>query len=327
MEYRRTSSLDDLLRRIRAMVAGDEPTRPILVVGGIGAGKTSTGLRLLSLLRQSGIRVGGFLAPRILKRDETVGYSIVDLATNASHPFAGLESGGVPIGRFFLSESGLLVAARAVKTALDAADVAFVDEIGRLELAGAGHAPALRRLLASNLLPILLVRDEFVDEAVRAFDVENPIVFRARDVVEPNPTGSAGIETFWEIVDSNPHPLLITIGERGFPESRPMYLVDRDGGTLWFPTSRTSRKIVQIESEPRVTVLFVDSTRFNYASICGYAEIVTDAGPRTTLWQDEWRDDWPTGPTDPDYVLLRIDGVCGRYHRGTTGESGTVDLA
>jgi general stress protein 26/nucleoside-triphosphatase THEP1 len=327
MEPRRTSPLKGLLDRILAEVGGLAPIHPVLLVGGIGSGKTSTGLRLLSLLRQSDVRVGGILAPRVVEGDETVGYSLIDLATDATHPFAGLEPSDVPVGRFFVSDKGLSIADRAVTTALEEASVVFIDEVGRLELGGGGHAPAVRRLLASSALPILLVRDELVEEVVRTFDIVDPAIFHAKDALDASVASPAGIRAFWQIVDSLPYPLLVTLGDDGFPSSRPMHLVNRDANRLWFATSRASKKVAQIGVDPHVTVLFVDSARFNYASIHGRARVVVDPERERTLWRDEWRDDWPDGPSDPDYALLRVDGVRGHYVRGTTGETGTVDLA
>jgi general stress protein 26/nucleoside-triphosphatase THEP1 len=327
MEPRRTSPLKSLLNQILAQLGGRVPIRPILLVGGIESGKTATGLQLLSLLRQSGIQVGGFLAPRKLKGDETIGYSLIDLASNTTHPFVGLEPGGVPVGRFFLSDEGLALADRAIAAAIGQTPVVFIDEVGRLELRGGGHAASVRKVLASDALPVLLVRDELADEVIRTFGIEAPVLFDVRKALDASISTPAGIQTFWEIVDSLPFPLLITQCRDGFPQSRPMRLVERDGHRLWFATSRASRKVAQIEEEPRVTVLFVDSTRFNYASIHGEASIVVDPDREQSLWQDEWKDDWPDGPSDPDYVLLRIDGVRGHYLRGTTGETGTIDFA
>jgi len=176
-------------------------------------------------------------------------------------------------------------------------------------------------LIVSRLIPY-----KRIDLAVRAFGIENPILFRARDARDEGVTSPAGIRTLWEIVDSMPYPLLITLGGDGFPWSRPMHLIARDGGKLWFPTSRTSRKAAQIEKNPRVAALFVDSVRFNYATIHGEASLVVDPERERALWRDEWRDDWPDGPADPDYVLLRVDGIRGHYLRGATGEAGTIDL-
>jgi len=134
-------------------------------------------------------------------------------------------------------------------------------------------------------------------------------------------------ESFWEIVDSISYPLLVTHGEDGYPQSRPMLVAERDGSVLWFATSRASRKVAQVAFCPEVTVLFVDSVRFNYASFYGHAEVVSDGERGRRLWRDEWRDDWPEGPSDPDYALLRVVGARGYYLRGYTGQDGEIDLS
>ena len=205
------------------------PIRPVLLVGGVESGKTATGLRLLSLLRKSDVRAGGFLAPRVLDEDETIGYSLIDLASNTTHPFAGLERSDVSVGRFFISEKSLAMADHAVSTALREAQVVFIDEVGRLELEGGGHAPAVRRVLAANVIPILLVREELVDDVVQQFGIEAPVVFHVQKALDASVAGPAGVRTFWELVDSLPYPLLVTVGEDRFPQSRPMRLIDRDG--------------------------------------------------------------------------------------------------
>ncbi|MBE0635300.1 pyridoxamine 5'-phosphate oxidase family protein [Candidatus Bipolaricaulota bacterium] len=299
-----------------------------MLVGGIGAGKTAAGLRLLSLLRSYGIQVGGILAPRILKGEETVGYSIIDLSNNTTHPFAGLEPDDVQIGKFYLSQAGLDLAQRTIIHAADELPVVFVDEVGRLEVQGVGHAPAILQLLESTSVPVLLVRDTLVEQAIRVFEIADPFIFHASEMRETEELVPGGAQTFWQIVDSIPYPLLVTIcSADGFPHSRPMHLVDHDGTTMWFATSRASHKIKQISADSRVTVLFVDSVRYNYASFHGHARIIEDADRQKTLWRNEWEDDWPDGPSDPDYVLIRIDGLRGHFLRGYTGESGEIELA
>ena len=322
------SPLASVVGLIRAQIEKQRKKQPILLVGGIGSGKTATGLRLLSLLRSYGIQVGGILAPRLLKDEETIGYSIIDLATNATHLFAGLEPSDIQIGKFYLSQAGLDLAERTIRNALNESPVVFIDEIGRLELEGGGHAHAVRQLLQSDSVPVLLVRDTLVEQVVRTFEISDPFIFYAsemRDVEELTPGGA---QTFWQIVDSIPYPLLVTTSPQdGFPQSRPMHLIDHDGKTLWFATSRASQKVKQIQANPRVTVLFVDSARYNYTAFHGHAHIVDDVDRQRTLWRNEWEDDWPEGPSDPDYVLIRVDGIRGHFLRGYTGESGEVELA
>jgi len=322
MEPRKRPSLKGLLDRIRAMTTGEEPVRPILLVGGIGAGKTSTGLRLVSLLRRDDLPPGGILAPRILEGSETVGYSLIDLGTNTTHPFAGIEPGDIPIGRFHVSAEGLDRARRAIERTAGERRVVFVDEVGRLELDGGGHAPAVRELLASPAIPILLVRDQWTEEVIDAFALADPILYD----VEHRDDSITGAEAFWRIVDAIPFPLLVTRGADGYLASRPMTAVDRNGASVWLATSRSSHKIAEIAADPRVTLLFVDSVRFDYAALHGRAHLVNDPDRERAVWRDDWRDDWPDGPTDPDYVLVRVDGVRGQYLRGETGETGTLAL-
>jgi nucleoside-triphosphatase THEP1/general stress protein 26 len=321
------SPLAPVVELIRAQMEKQSKKQPILLVGGIGSGKTAAGLRLLSLLRSYGIQVGGILAPRILKGDETVGYSIIDLSNNATHPFAGLEPSDVPIGKFYLSQAGLDLAERTIRNALNERPVVFIDEIGRLELSGGGHAHAVRQLLQSSSVPVLLVRDTLVEQAIRTFDIADPFIFHSSDMRDTEEMVPGGTQTFWQIVDSIPYPLLVTIcSVDGFPQSRPMHLVDHDSKTAWFATSRASNKIKQIKANSHVTVLFVDSARYNYAAFHGHAIIVDDADREKTLWRNDWEDDWPNGPSDPDYVLIRVDGIRGHFLRGHTGESGEVEL-
>jgi nucleoside-triphosphatase THEP1/general stress protein 26 len=322
------SPLAPVVELIRAQMEKQSKKQPILLVGGIGSGKTAAGLRLLSLLRSYGIQVGGILAPRILKGEETVGYSIIDLSNNATHPFAGLEPSDVPIGKFYLSQAGLDLAERTIRNALNERPVVFIDEIGRLELSGGGHALAVRQLLQSSSVPVLLVRDTLVEQAIRTFDIADPFIFHSSDMRDTEEMVPGGTQTFWQIVDSIPYPLLVTIcSVDGFPQSRPMHLVDHDSKTAWFATSRASNKIKQIKANAHVTVLFVDSARYNYAAFHGHAIIVDDADREKTLWRNDWEDDWPDGPSDPDYVLIRVDGIRGHFLRGHTGESGEIGLA
>jgi len=320
------SPLAPIVERIRSQLESAARPTPILLIGGIEAGKTATGLRLLSLLRSYGIQVGGVLSPRLIKNEETIGYSLIDLATNATHPFVGLEPSDIPIGKYFMSQRGLDIAKRAIESALVDKPVVFVDEIGRLELAGNGHAPAIRSLLASDSVPVLLVRDDFVDRVLKTFEIGEHFAFHVAGMTGTDVVTQPGEQTFWHIVDANPYPLLVTLGPEAYPESRPMHLVDRDRNTLWFATSKASRKVQQIGDNPHVTVIFIDSARYNYASFHGSAVVVQDPEREQTLWRNEWADDWPEGPKDPDYVLLRVDAYTAHYLRGYTGESGTLQL-
>lgn len=297
---------------------------PVIVAGGVGAGKTAAGLRLAQRLRDAGAAVGGILAPRLVEHGETVGYNVLDVSTGEDVAFARADPPGQAVGRFFVRPGGLAFAERALRHGIERADVVFVDEVGRWELGGGGHAASLADLLQSRALPVLFVRTELAQAVVDRFALQAAKVLRLAESAERESAG--GRRAFWSIVDSMPHPLFLTVAADWFPQSRPMSLIERDEHTLWFPTSRASRKVEQIGAHAEVTVLFVDTDRYNYASFHGLASLDLDRERARRLWHNEWRDDWPAGPDDADYALLRVDGARGFYLHGTTGEAGEIDL-
>jgi len=314
----------EVARAIQAKLGGS-PRTPVLLAGGIAAGKTRTAEEVAKHLQNWRISVGGILAPRRLQGDVTVGYNVVDLETHEERSFAEPTPPGRPVGRFFVRPEALRFARDAIHRAIDTCDVVFVDEVGRWELDGGGHAESVRELVASSAVPVLLVREAFIEHVIASFDLRGAEVFHIAARRPDRPAGSLA-DAFWTIVDATQFPLLVTLGEDGFPDSRPMDLVERDGRTLWFPTSLTSRKVREIGAHPKVTVLFVDTDRFHYAVFQGIAHIVDDPERRARVWREEWRDDWPQGPRDPDYILLRVDGVRGHVLRGPAEESGEIDL-
>jgi len=143
----------------------------IIIHGGIGVGKTRLAEQLAAALIERGIKTGGILSPRILDGNETIGYTIRDLSTGEEQPFVRLIPPGIPIGKFYLMEDGLAFAHAAIERATKNKQVVFVDEVGRLECDGKGHAPAARTLLRSQALPVLLVRSSFVERVVETFGI------------------------------------------------------------------------------------------------------------------------------------------------------------
>ncbi len=128
-------------------------------------------------------------------------------------------------------------------------------------------------------------------------------------------------ERFFTIIDAIRYPLLLTINAAGYPHARPMILVARDRTIVWFATARQSTKISEIEANPRVTVLFAAPDRFTYACLYGTAVVVNDPPLKAKLWREEWRENWPDGPADPNYVLIKVSGKRGSYYYGDTDET------
>ena len=159
-----------LLHRVLGLLPQGEKRRSVVILsGGVGSGKTGAAEVLAQGLRARGVSVGGVVAPRILGDGETIGYRIRDLGTKEERPFAKDRPPGIQVGRFFVDEQGLRFALAAIERGARDAQVVSVDEVGRWELSGGGLAPALRGLLRSEALPILLARSELASAVVEAF--------------------------------------------------------------------------------------------------------------------------------------------------------------
>ncbi len=117
----------------------------------------------------------------------------------------------------------------------------------------------------------------------------------------------------WEVVEESEIVLLITDGE-GYPRMRPMtVLAYEEDGSLWFATSKSSRKVEEIGRNPRATACFLTLEGGAHAQVFGTAEIVDDPDLKKEFWDEEWSEYWE-GPDDPDYVLLALHGTRAEYY-------------
>jgi len=151
----------------------------VIVHGQIGAGKTRLAERLAAALKECGLRVGGIISPRILNGRNTIGYQVHDIETDEERLFAKLDPPGIPIGKFYLLEDAVDFAHTAIARTATTSQVVFLDEVGRLELAGQGHAPALRAVLQSEAISVLFVRTTFVEHIIERFEIVDYVTFSA----------------------------------------------------------------------------------------------------------------------------------------------------
>ncbi len=134
-------------------------------------------------------------------------------------------------------------------------------------------------------------------------------------------------ERLWKILDEAEISLLITQGEDGYPHSRPMTLLGyEEEGVLWFATSRSSRKVAEIDRDPKVTVCFLALEGGAHAQAFGQAEILEDPELKAELWMEDWGEYWE-GPEDPDYVLLVVRLDRAEYYLIEDDELWVIDFS
>ncbi|MDI7276427.1 MAG: nucleoside-triphosphatase [Anaerolineae bacterium] len=134
-----------------------------LLVGEIGAGKTTVCLRVAGQARRRGWRVGGIVSrPPVDAEGRRTGLAAEDLWTGEGRLLARLEPdpGALRCGRYSFDPDAFTWGCRAVQQALaQGADLIILDEVGPLELAsGAGFAPVLGMLLGARCPRLLVVR-------------------------------------------------------------------------------------------------------------------------------------------------------------------------
>lgn len=132
--------------------------RALLVVGPRESGKTSAILAFSAALQNQGISVDGVASPRLLQGGQTVGYKVRRVSTGEEHILCALEPPGLACGRFFFRPEAVTFANTTLKEAAQSAEVVVIDEVGPLELAGAGFFPGVQACLTSRAFLILSVR-------------------------------------------------------------------------------------------------------------------------------------------------------------------------
>lgn len=100
---------------------------------------------------------------------------------------------------------------------------------------------------------------------------------------------------------------LVTVDDAGQPQAR---IVDpfppEDDFTIWVGTSALTRKVGQVERNPRVSLLYFDASRQAYVSIAATAAIVRDPAEKARHWKAAWEGFYKGGSSSEQYVLVRI---------------------
>jgi nucleoside-triphosphatase len=117
------------------------PRRPVApvkigITGLPGSGKTQTLLRIIQLLEQEGIKVGGMVTEPIVEKHRRAGFQITNWLTKETEVFAheSIKS-RVRSGKYGVNLAALEgLGSRSLKEARETADVVVIDEVGKMEV-------------------------------------------------------------------------------------------------------------------------------------------------------------------------------------------------
>ncbi len=152
----------------------DEGTPRLLLEGRPGVGKTTVARRLLTLLQEADVPVGGFTTGELRTGGRREGF-LVEAASGARARLAHVDLPDPPrVGRYGVDlaafERVALPALRAPRTG----GVVVVDELGKMELASAAFRDAVMQLLERDVAVVATVhqaRDRFTEALRRRPDI------------------------------------------------------------------------------------------------------------------------------------------------------------
>jgi nucleoside-triphosphatase THEP1 len=158
----------------------------IIITGEIGSGKTTLIKHISFLLKDSGFRIGGIVAPAIYEQENKMGYDIIDESSGNIMRLSQIkEIEGMPrVGKYFFISEAVDFGCKALSVEKNReSQIVLIDEIGAWELQGQGWASSLNELIINFNMPLIItVRKSFVELVVENWMLQNPLVVEAKDV-------------------------------------------------------------------------------------------------------------------------------------------------
>jgi nucleoside-triphosphatase THEP1 len=155
----------------------------ILITGEIGSGKTTLINAIAARFRETGIEVGGILAPAVYANGVKTGYNIIDISTGDKKLLSQTdEIVGVPqVGKYFFIPEGIDFGRNALSVENNRnAQFVLIDEIGAWELQGQGWASSLNELIINCNMPVIItVRRSFLEFVIENWMLQDPMVIEA----------------------------------------------------------------------------------------------------------------------------------------------------
>jgi len=155
------------------------PVRMVVVTGPTDGGKTEAVLTLAERLQSGGVPVAGFVQIGERESGRKVGFKLRDVATGEEAKLAvlGQRSEGDFGTRFRFLDEGFQLG-RAALARVQPGGVVIVDELGPVELRGAGHMPAVQRAVKAPGIggAVVVVRRPLVPALLAALEASDAVV-------------------------------------------------------------------------------------------------------------------------------------------------------
>jgi nucleoside-triphosphatase len=152
--------------------------RLLFVTGHPGIGKTTVILNATDELRKRGYRLGGMVTREVREKGTRIGFQILDVDKGQKGWLARTnQSMGPQVGKYRVNLTDLdQIGVRAIRDALETADLVVIDEIGPMELFSSRFKQAVRDVLDSNKAALGVIhhktRESLIDSIRKRSDSE-----------------------------------------------------------------------------------------------------------------------------------------------------------
>jgi nucleoside-triphosphatase len=121
----------------------------IFITGMPGVGKTTVVQKVIALLEEKGLKVGGISCPEIRVNNIRVGFEIIDLLTGNRGTLSHKDQDTGPrVGKYRVNLQDLSnIGVKGLDGAIKEADYVVIDEIGPMELQGKDFQVAVNSIL------------------------------------------------------------------------------------------------------------------------------------------------------------------------------------
>ncbi|MCK4747762.1 MAG: DUF2478 domain-containing protein [Bacteroidales bacterium] len=161
-----------------------------LVTGGVQSGKTTFVNKLVERLWKDRLRVAGFLSEGTMMDGVRVGFTLVDLQSGRRIPLASVEpvKGWTPFRRFYFNPEAWKKGETIIREGLlEDPHLIVIDEVGPLELQGAGWSAILDELAAKRpAVQLWVVRKQCLQEVIETWDILPEHVFSLKIAGQDN---------------------------------------------------------------------------------------------------------------------------------------------
>ena len=107
------------------------------------------------------------------------------------------------------------------------------------------------------------------------------------------------------VMEKSRFAALVTVDPTGRPQARAMDpLVPDEDMVVRMATNPRSRKVHEIEKNPRVTLYYFDPQISAYVALNGVARLVNDPQQKKRWWKDEWAAFYPD--REGSYLLIEV---------------------